>query len=343
MKKRSFIIRWGNRLLLLLIILVGLGSLIPSHILFGASVLSLILPVLIIPQLISLIITLRFSPRLIGIPVLGTALLFIPFMAQFPLGSDHSEPSDLRVASYNVRAFYQEESATEKMAIWSAEQDIDILCMQEVRRRKAATIAERYPFRTYAPDDQSYTVAIYSTYPILQSGGLVFERIPEQIYARYSAQFADIALDSDTIRFINVHLSSTGVRDGDMSVEPNREDLMETGSFVAKKIAKSDKRRGLQSEHLLDWVEQSPYPVILTGDFNSVPGGNLYARLLLKLSDPYIFHGHGGMGSFEPLKRRYLPIKIDWTLHSPEIKATGQHIDHVHLSDHFPLITTFDL
>jgi len=79
---------------------------------------------------------------------------------------------------------------------------------------------------------------------------------------------------------------------------------------------------------------------VLCGDFNSVPGGNLYARLLFNLEDPYIFKGSGKMGSFEPLKRRYLPIRIDWTLHSEGIESYDQHIDHINLSDHYPLVTT---
>jgi len=342
-KKRRFLIRWSNRLLFAVTLLVGMGSLLPTHLLAGASVLTLAFPVLIFPQLITLLLSLRYAPKLLLLPVLGIGMLLLPVLAQIPFASDQSEAGDLRVASYNVRAFYQEKLAHEKMAKWASDQQIDILCMQEMRKSNASVIAERFPFRAYAPKWSDYSVAIYSAYPILRSEPLVFDRISQKSYAKFSAQFADIALPQDTIRILNVHLSSTGVRDGDMSVEPSREDLMETSSFVARKIAASDKLRGLQSEHIIEWVEQSPYPVVLTGDFNGVPGGNLYARLMPHLRDPYIFKGHGAMGSFEPLKRRYLPIRIDWTLHSPELESTGQSIDLVHLSDHFPLITTFAL
>lgn len=341
MKKRRFIIRWSNRLLFGLILLTGLGSLLPTDLLAGASVLTLAFPVLIIPQCIALIFTLRYAPKLLVLPLIGFALLSMPVLAQLPFAKDHSTDDDIRVASYNVRAFYQDKLANENVAKWAADQNIDILCMQEVRKTKASVIADRFPFRSYAPKWSDYSIAIYSAYPIIRSEALIFDRIPEDIYARFSAQFADIALPNDTVRVLNVHLSSTGVRDGDMSVTPSKEDLMEASGFVARKIADSDKLRGLQSKHILEWVAQSPHPVILTGDFNGVPGGNLYARLMQHLQDPYLFKGHGAMGSFEPLKRRYLPLKIDWTLHSPELKATGQFIDPIHLSDHFPLITTF--
>ena len=68
--------------------------------------------------------------------------------------------------------------------------------------------------------------------------------------------------------------------------------------------------------------------------------GDVEVRLLQDLEDPYIFKGSGDMGSFEPLKRRYLPIRIDWTLHSKNIESFDQHIDHIDYSDHYPLVTT---
>jgi endonuclease/exonuclease/phosphatase family metal-dependent hydrolase len=175
----------------------------------------------------------------------------------------------------------------------------------------------------------------------LEAEPLVFETLERQNYSKVSAGYADILLPFDTVRILNVHLGSTGVRDGDMSVEPSREELLEAGQFVARKIAQSDKTRGLQGEEILDWIDKSPHPVILTGDFNGVPGGNLYARLLWKLHDPYVFHGYGTWGSFEPLSRRGLLFRIDWTLHDQTLSSTGQRIDNIPFSDHRPLITTF--
>ena len=124
-------------------------------------------------------------------------------------------------------------------------------------------------------------------------------------YPKYSAGLADIALPWDTVRFINVHLSSTGVSDGDMSVEPNADDVIMRTKDIINKLIRSERARGLQAKSILQWVEESPHPLVLCGDFNSVPSGNLYARLLQKMEDPYIWHGTGKMGSFEPLKRRF--------------------------------------
>lgn len=341
MKKRTVVLRWVNRILLLFTLICGLGSLLPSHWLPGASVLTLLFPFFFLSHLILLILVLRFSPKNALPNLIGLLLTFFPTFAQVPFSTPPVDSDPTTIATYNVRAFYQVDKAAEQIARWSSNWNIDVLCLQEVRKSRVSTLEERYPFRAYAPAGSSYSVAILSNYEILESSGLTFDGMEQSEYFGRSAIYADVVLPFDTVRILNIHLSSTGVRDGDMSVEPTREQLLEAGQFLARTIASSDAARGIQAESILNWVQESPYPVILAGDFNGVPGGNLYARLLTHLNDPYVFKGHGDMGTFEPLKRRYLPLKIDWTLHSPELHSTGQFVDHVPYSDHFPLITTF--
>lgn len=265
----------------------------------------------------------------------------MPVLAQFPFAKPGNAPEySVNVATYNVQAFYQVENASKKISEWVAEEKIDILCMQEVRRPGYYPVDQAFTDIAFAPKWSGYSVSIFSKYPIINEEPLLFTYVDEtQEYPKGSAGFADIVLPWDTVRFINVHLNSTGVRDGDMSISADTDDLITRGKAIARKLTNSDHVRGLQSKSLLEWIDKSPHPVVLCGDFNSVPGGNLYARLLQKMEDPYLFKGSGKMGSFEPLKRRYLPIKIDWTLHTAGISSYDQHIDHIHLSDHYPLVT----
>ena len=342
MRKRRFILKWINRLLLLLTILCGVGSLLPSDTLPGSSLLSLAFPVFILPHIFFFLLTLRFSPKRILPNLIGIGLTLIPALAQFPYAKPQEAPENaVRIATYNVRAFYQVNDASKKMRKWVADQNIDVLCMQEVRRPGFYPVDQEFSHVAFAPKWSGYSVGIFSKYPIIYKEPLIFSYVDEnEEYPKGSAGLADIVLPWDTVRFINVHLNSTGVRDGDMSVSADTDELLARGKFIARKLAGSDHVRGLQSKSVLEWIEASPHPVVLCGDFNSVPGGNLYARLLRTMEDPYLFKGSGKMGSFEPLKRRYLPIKIDWTLHSEGIESYDQHIDHINLSDHYPLVTT---
>jgi endonuclease/exonuclease/phosphatase (EEP) superfamily protein YafD len=289
-----------------------------------------------------LLIAIRYQSKLLVFNAICIVLTFFPVMAQFPVSASPSpEQTAWKVASYNVRAFYQKRGIAKDIAQWTQSEGIDILCTQEMRRSVANPVAAHYPYRVYAPNNKRIGTAIYSKFPIIKHGSLLFDAIEENSYAKHSAGYADIILPYDTIRFINIHLSSTGIKDMDLEIEPSREEWIEKGQFMAKKIARSDRVRAKQGLSILQWVDESPYPVVLTGDFNSVPGGNIYARLLWKLDDPYLFKGSGAWGSYLPLLQKGFPLRIDWTLVDEKLPYSGQYLSDVAFSDHRPLITTF--
>jgi len=341
-KKRIWLLNAINIVLFYLTLGLGLGSLIPGNWLPGVGVFSILFPLLVFPHLLLFFIWLRLQPKRAVKNMLSLCFLAYPVLAQAPLGKGPADDEvEVKVASYNVRAFYQFNGAANEIGQWTQSEGIDVLCVQEMRRSAVGNLYLNYPNRVYAPANRSIGTAIYSKFPIINSGALSFEHLEGSRYARESAGFADIIFPFDTVRVINVHLTSTGVKNMDMEVEPTREEWVEKSRFVAKKIAGSDKSRAIQGKHILDWVNGSPHPVILTGDFNSVPGGNLYARLLWQLDDPYLTKGHGAWGSYTPLREKGLPLRIDWTLVDENLPWNGQYIDDISFSDHRPLITTF--
>jgi len=341
-KKRFRLLKTANLGLFFLTVILGLFTLLPGHWIPGVGILNIIFPLLIIPQLIMLLIAIRYQSKLLVFNAICIVLTFFPVMAQFPVSASPSpEQTAWKVASYNVRAFYQKRGIAKDIAQWTQSEGIDILCTQEMRRSVANPVAAHYPYRVYAPNNKRIGTAIYSKFPIIKHGSLLFDAIEENSYAKHSAGYADIILPYDTIRFINIHLSSTGIKDMDLEIEPSREEWIEKGQFMAKKIARSDRVRAKQGLSILQWVDESPYPVVLTGDFNSVPGGNIYARLLWKLDDPYLFKGSGAWGSYLPLLQKGFPLRIDWTLVDEKLPYSGQYLSDVAFSDHRPLITTF--
>ena len=342
MKKRLVLLHWLNLALTGVTLAMAMGSLIPSQYIPGISVLVLLLPLLVIPHVVAFLFWIRFNPRKSSTNFLGLAIIAFPLMAQWPYArAEEISEGEVKIATYNVRAFYQTSGAAQAIGNWTQQQSIDILCMQEIRRSAAAPLAKHYPYRIYAPRNKNYSVAIYSKYPIINHSPLEYTSLSTKGYARTSAQYADIVLPFDTVRVLNVHLSSTGLQDQDMDAVHSKDELLETGQFVLSKLAASDRNRGLQANHIIEWVKESPHPVVLSGDFNGVPGGNLYWRLLQHLRDPYILDGYGTMGSFEPLARRGLFFKIDWTMHSANLHSNGQYIENINLSDHRPLVTRF--
>lgn len=323
---------------------LGGAALIPPHWLPGIGLAVLPLPLLALPHLFLLFFWL-FRKPLKALPnVISLGLLLIPVMSQLPLnGGKHWAGADqYSLVSYNVRGFYERRGVSGEIADYLKSHDVDVLCAQEVRKSKAGVLKELFMYSTFAPPKGNYGVAIYSQYPIVHARPLIFERTTENKYNRQSACFADIALPFDTIRFINVHLISTGVQDEELKIEDtSREGLWNQAKLLARKMRMTDKTRSLQGFEVIDWIDDSPHPVILTGDFNQVPAGSVYAQLLWRLSDPYIFKGTGTLGSFVPLARRFAPIRIDWSLFDRQLDVDVQFIDPVEMSDHRPIISIF--
>lgn len=81
-------------------------------------------------------------------------------------------------------------------------------------------------------------------------------------------RFADIDIKGDTVRVYNVHLQSTGMNTNGSGTMIDLEDNMKPN---LRKFVISYARRVQQMQVLERHVQESPYPVILVGDFNDIP------------------------------------------------------------------------
>lgn len=99
------------------------------------------------------------------------------------------------------------------------------------------------------------------------------------------------------------------------------------------------KRHEDQVRKIRKAVDQSPYPVILAGDFNSVPNSWEYYNLGENLDDAFVKAGNGSSTSFHDYK---FPLRIDYIFTSKSITPLSYKVDYsVKLSDHYPVIAEF--
>ena len=88
-------------------------------------------------------------------------------------------------------------------------------------------------------------------------------------------------------------------------------------------------------------IENSPYPVFVVGDFNSVPNSYEYYKVSDNLKDAFVEVGRGSGTSFHDFK---FPLRIDYIFTSESIQPVSYKVDRdVQISDHFPVIATFKL
>lgn len=110
---------------------------------------------------------------------------------------------------------------------------------------------------------------------------------------------------------------------------------------VVKRLIPTFKMHQEQVAMIRKAIDASPYPVFVTGDFNSVPNSYEYYHLSEGLKDAFVESGRGSGTSFHDYK---FPLRIDYIFTSPSIKPISYQVDRsVHLSDHFPVISTFSL
>lgn len=89
--------------------------------------------------------------------------------------------------------------------------------------------------------------------------------------------------------------------------------------------------------------------LILAGDFNAIPGKEVYQLAVSELADPWLTFGKDEEASFHNFKGSNPDgYRIDWILHSKAIKCTGiqiikSNLDGRYPSDHFPIKAVFNL
>ena len=86
-------------------------------------------------------------------------------------------------------------------------------------------------------------------------------------------------------------------------------------------------------------IQQSPYPVLVVGDFNATPMSKVSRILHENLDDCFLKGSFGKLGNTY-MFNSFLGIRIDYILCSESIKTIHSEVDTVKYSDHYPLIAT---
>lgn len=176
-------------------------------------------------------------------------------------------------------------------------------------------------------------VKIQSRFPIVESG------IVETDAKNGRCIYADIKVNGKIIRFVNVYMEPFYL-DKSM-VKPSKDMNVneEKAKSIIHKLVPTFRKHQSQIAPIKGFLDSSPYPIILAGDFNSVPNSYEYYTLSENLEDTFLKVGKGSGTSFHDFK---FPIKIDHIFASKSITPISYKVDRgVKISDHFPVIAEF--
>lgn len=268
---------------------------------------------------------------------------------------------DIRVMSYNVRNFdlynwTKEPNARKSMMDTIQKYDPDILMIQEYYtnkrkfRNKEYLEAIGYKYHSVAVEliknqHQLWGVAIFSKYPILESGKFLKVTQPGP-YGQYYDRgvYADIKINHQVIRTISAHLQSIHFGEEDYEIikdiKMNPTSKLNKALTIIKKLKTANIQRGGQVDELKEFIAHSPYPIILGADFNDTPSTYSYQQISSRLDDTFLQKGRGIGTTYNGI----IPfLRIDFIFKDKSIECTDFILNKNPNSDHFPIIADFKL
>lgn len=269
------------------------------------------------------------------------------------------EPGQMiSVLSYNTRMFdYYKHSGiagTPGLAFdFVLDKSPDIISFQEyftkLKPEEYSPTAIALKFRGYKykhieyvethKGNTGYGLAIFSKYPISDGKAIHFDQ------SRNMTIYADINVNGTLIRVFNTHLESIGFMDNDLKVLDSLDFRMSESQKrglknISNKLTRALRTRANQAEALALHIAESPYPVIVCGDFNDIPVSYVYRTMRGELKDAFTESGLGFGGTYNG---RLPSFRIDYIFHDPEFQSYDFKKYHVKYSDHFPITATIDL
>ncbi len=318
-------------------------------------------PFLLITNLLFIIFWI-YKKRLFFIIPLVAILLGWNYMAsyiQVPLRKAKTETPDenkFNILSFNVRLFdlydwNEGENTSAQIFEFINNEGFDIICFQEFFTKNSGELTESfirksldekyYKHIEYTIENRNYNygIATYSRYPIVNRGVINFQN------SSNSTIYTDIKKGNDTIRIFNNHLQSIRFNKNNYSFISNSKILKDDERLkeikdISSRLRDAFIKRASQANIISNYIESSPFPVIVCGDFNDVPVSYTYKTMKTNLNDSFI---EAGRGIGTTYMGKFPSFRIDYIFHSEDVECVEFEIHDVKLSDHYPLKGEFIL
>lgn len=319
-----FILHLG---ILFLLLCTLLNAYVPPKIFPWFNLFSLGFPVLIILYVILTIFwVISWKKRAFVFMFIGLAFIN-PVKRWVNYSSSKPAESEIKVVSFNTRAGARGNGGIDPFL---RSQNADVFLLQE-------DDGTRYEFEGYQKVNPGGGLTILTKHKII--GHKILD--PQDDSIRIPGLQADIEINGKVYRFIDVYLNPFHFDKDMVKLNGNTDTNEQKVKDVVKRLVPTFKKHQDQLPLIRSAIENSPYPVILTGDFNSVPNSYEYYHLSEGLEDAFLTAGKGSATSFHDYK---FPIRIDYIFSSPSLKAISYRVDRsVSVSDHYPVIAKFSI
>ena len=358
----STLLKAINIFVAILYLLACLIPFLPAGEYWMIAVLGLIFPLLFIVMVIFLLVWAVARSRWILLPLIAILLGWKQASVIFGFNTRDftiAKKSDtLRVLTWNVSSWGETSkpgwipNSDELMINLINDQQPDVLCLQEFYDRRAITqgysivrifksMGYEYSYfvRSLYGDVKYKTgVAILSKYPILDTAKFKYG---EKVFAEHLI-YADILFNKKKVRVFTTHLQSVRFEKKEYvalsKIKQTDESGIKDSRTIVSKLKTAYQYRGAQADILHQKITESPYPVIVCGDFNDVPNSYTYFKVRDDLQDAFLKKGSRMGRTFRFISPT---LRIDYILADKKMEVAQFNRLIVPYSDHYPLVADF--
>lgn len=248
---------------------------------------------------------------------------------------------EIKFATYNVHEFKMiyNLSSMEQIAAYFTTNQVNTICLQEVpadcTEADLKQIFSSMPYVVTTGGQGQYDqLAILSKYPLDSISTISFPERPN------CALMADMTVNNQKIRIANFHLQTTNWNQvkGTLLYQ---QDTRASWTDALGTISNNFKFRGRQVDYLKRLLDRSPYPLIVSGDFNNTPVSYGYKTIKGDLEDAYREAGNGYGYTYRYFMKLF---RIDFVFYSgAKFNAKNYRAVDIDFSDHLPVLVDFKI
>jgi len=268
------------------------------------------------------------------------------------LGGAQKQEQGFKVMSYNVRLFdlynwSNNKQTRNKIFDLIDNQNADIICIQEffyseeteyfntldtlISFQKAKNYHTWY---TTTKLKHNFGIATLTKFPILNRGKVHLTDAGNNICI-----YTDMLINNDTIRIYNMHLASVHLAKENYKFIENinnqeTDEQIDGSKKIVSLLKEAFIKRSIQANVISEHIKQSPYKVVVCGDFNDTPSSYAYRTISNDLCDSFKESGAGIGITYNGS----IPIyRIDYILHDRALRSSSFNTISKDLSDHYPI------